>query len=96
MNGWLVTTEFPGSTRPQFRRVTLTDNERFGLLGKAAVLMRTSYGDRTSPVLRGAWVLDKLMGTPPSPPPPNIATDLSQKAGEASEDGAGAAGATSR
>jgi len=55
---------------------------RWGLLGKAAVLMRTSYGDRTSPVLRGAWVLDKLVGTPPTPPPPDTATDLSQKAGE--------------
>jgi hypothetical protein len=44
--------------------------------------MRSSYGDRTSPVLRGAWVLDKLIGTPPTPPPPNTATDLSQKAGE--------------
>src|ERR1051325_9621602 len=67
---------------PQFRKVTLTDKERFGLLGKAAVQLRTSYGDRTSPVLRGAWVLDKLMGTPPTPPPPDTATDLSQKAGE--------------
>jgi hypothetical protein len=72
----------PGVSGPQFRRVTLTDKERFGLLGKAAVLMRTSYADRTSPVLRGAWVLDKLMGTPPTPPPPDTATDLSQKAGE--------------
>jgi len=62
--------------------VTLTDKARFGILGKAAVLMRTSYGDRTSPVLRGAWVLDKLIGTPPNPPPPNTATDLSQAAGE--------------
>jgi len=66
----------------QFRRVTLTEKERWGLLGKGAVLLRTSYGDRTSPVLRGAWVLDKLMGTPPSPPPPNVATNLDQKAGE--------------
>jgi mono/diheme cytochrome c family protein len=66
----------------QFRRVTLTEKERWGLLGKAAVQLRTSYGDRTSPVLRGAWVLDKIMGTPPSPPPPDTATDLSQKAGE--------------
>ena len=71
-----------GVTGPQFRKVTLTEKERFGLLGKAAVLLRTSYGDRTSPVLRGAWVLDKLMGTPPTPPPPDTATDLSQKAGE--------------
>src|SRR5262249_47684103 len=54
----------------------------WGLLGKSAVLLRTSYGDRTSPVLRGAWVLDKLQGTPPTPPPPDTATDLSQKAGE--------------
>jgi hypothetical protein len=66
----------------QFRNVTLTDERRWGLLGKAAVLLRTSYGDRTSPVLRGAWVLDKLMGTPPSPPPPNVATNLDEKAGE--------------
>ena len=66
----------------QFRRVTLTEKERWGILGKAAVQLRTSYGDRTSPVLRGAWVLDKIMGTPPSPPPPDTATDLSQKAGE--------------
>jgi len=71
-----------GVAGTQFRRVTLPEKERWGLLGKAAVLMRTSYGDRTSPVLRGAWVLDKLIGTPPTPPPPNTATDLSQKAGE--------------
>jgi hypothetical protein len=67
----------------QFREVALAEKERAGLLGKAAMEMRTSYGDRTSPVLRGAWVLDKLLGTPPAPPPPNTATDLSQKAGEA-------------
>jgi hypothetical protein len=72
----------PGVTGAQFRKVTLVDKSRFGLLGKAAVQLRTSYGDRTSPVLRGAWVLDKLMGTPPTPPPPDTATDLSQKAGE--------------
>ncbi len=71
-----------GVTGPQFRKVTLTEKERCGLLGKAAMLLRTSYGDRTSPVLRGAWVLDKLNGTPPTPPPPDTATDLSQKAGE--------------
>ena len=66
---------------PQFRRVHLDDERRFGLLGKGAVLLRTSYGDRTSPVLRGAWVL-RLMGTPPNPPPPNVNTDLTQKQGE--------------
>jgi len=67
---------------PQFRRVILEDEARWGLLGKGAVLMRTSYGDRTSPVLRGAWVLEKLMGTPPSPPPPNVETDLTTPEGE--------------
>jgi hypothetical protein len=72
----------PSVYGPQFRKVTLSDKARWGLLGKGAVLLRTSYGDRTSPVLRGAWVLDKLMGTPPSPPPPNVATNLDQKAGE--------------
>jgi hypothetical protein len=71
-----------GVTGSQFRKVTLAEKERWGLLGKGAMLLRTSYGDRTSPVLRGAWVLDKLNGTPPTPPPPDTATDLSQKAGE--------------
>ena len=47
------------------------------------MLLRTSYGDRTSPVLRGAWVMDKLMGTPPTPPPPDVDTDLSAAKGEA-------------
>jgi hypothetical protein len=67
---------------PQFRRVTLENPVRFGLLGKAAVLLRTSYGDRTSPVLRGAWVLEKLMDTPPTPPPPGVETNLSTPEGE--------------
>jgi hypothetical protein len=71
-----------GVRGPQFRRVTLDDERRYGLLGKAAVLLRTSYGDRTSPVLRGAWVLEKLMGTPPTPPPAGVETDLSTPPGE--------------
>jgi Protein of unknown function (DUF1592)/Protein of unknown function (DUF1588)/Protein of unknown function (DUF1595)/Protein of unknown function (DUF1585) len=66
----------------QFRSVTVAEKERAGLLGKGAILMRTSYADRTSPVLRGAWVLDKLLNTPPSPPPPGVATNLDQAAGE--------------
>jgi mono/diheme cytochrome c family protein len=66
---------------PQFRRVKLANENRFGLLGKGAFLLRTSYADRTSPVLRGAWVLDKIMGTPPTPPPPNVSTDLAIKDG---------------
>jgi mono/diheme cytochrome c family protein len=73
----------PSVYGPQFRRVTLDDPRRWGLMGKGAVLLRTSYGDRTSPVLRGAWVLGKLMGTPPTPPPPDVDTDLSQAKGEA-------------
>jgi hypothetical protein len=72
----------PSVVGPQFRRVVLEDARRHGLLGKGAVLLRTSYGDRTSPVLRGAWVLDKLMGTPPTPPPPGVETNLSTPAGE--------------
>ncbi|MEJ0099506.1 MAG: DUF1588 domain-containing protein [Pseudomonadota bacterium] len=48
------------------------DPNRFGLLGKADVLMATSYGDRTSPVVRGAWILENLIGTPPTPPPPGV------------------------
>ncbi|MBV9769511.1 MAG: DUF1592 domain-containing protein [Bryobacterales bacterium] len=71
-----------GIIGPQLRQVTLDKKERWGLLGKGSVLLRTSYGDRTSPVLRGAWVLDKVLGTPATPPPPDTATDLSQKAGE--------------
>jgi hypothetical protein len=65
----------------QFRRVRLADENRYGLLGKGAVLLHTSYGNRTSPVVRGAWVLDKLRGTPPAPPPPNVETDLSTPPG---------------
>src|SRR5262250_2356124 len=65
----------------QFRRVHLEDENRYGLLGRGAVLLHTSYGNRTSPVVRGAWVLDKLRGTPPAPPPPNVVTDLSTPPG---------------
>jgi hypothetical protein len=65
----------------QFRRVHLEDENRYGLLGKGAVLLHTSYGNRTSPVVRGAWVLGKLRGTPPAPPPPNVVTDLSTPPG---------------
>jgi hypothetical protein len=56
----------------EFRRVELTDSHRFGLLGKGAILMGTSYANRTAPVLRGAWVLEVITGTPPHAPPPAI------------------------
>ena len=71
-----------GVAGPQFRQVKLANPVRHGLLGKGAVLLRTSYGNRTSPVLRGQWVLDKLMGTPPTPPPPGVETNLDTPEGE--------------
>jgi mono/diheme cytochrome c family protein len=52
-----------------FRRVALDNPARYGLLGKGGILMMTAYPNRTSPVLRGAWILDRLLGTPPSDPP---------------------------
>jgi hypothetical protein len=55
-----------------FRRVTVNDENRRGLLGQASILMVTSYGNRTSPTLRGKWLLDNLLGAPPPPPPPNV------------------------
>jgi hypothetical protein len=56
----------------QFRRVTLTDPARRGLLGQGSVLTVSSYANRTSPVLRGKWILTNILGTPPPPPPPNV------------------------
>jgi len=57
----------------RFRKVTLPDTDkRGGLLGQGALLTVTSYPGRTSPVLRGKWLLDNLLGTPPPPPPPNV------------------------
>jgi hypothetical protein len=55
-----------------FRRVMLTDEPRKGLLGKGGILLVTSHADRTSPVLRGKWILDNLIGTPPPPPPADV------------------------
>ena len=55
-----------------FRRVTLADPNRRGLLGQGSILTVTSYPDRTSPVGRGKWVLENVLGTPPPPPPPNV------------------------
>jgi mono/diheme cytochrome c family protein len=66
----------------EFRRVTLTDPNRFGLLGKGAVLMVTAYPNRTSPVLRGSYILENITGTPPSPPPPNVPAFKENKDGE--------------
>jgi hypothetical protein len=56
-----------------FRRVTLPEGSpRRGLLGKGSILLVTSYADRTSPVLRGKWLLENLLGAPPPPPPGNV------------------------
>jgi hypothetical protein len=60
----------------QFRRVELADARRHGLLGKGSVLMVTSYPDRTSPVLRGAWIMEQILASPPDPPPPGVETNL--------------------
>jgi mono/diheme cytochrome c family protein len=56
----------------QFRRVTLTSEDRRGLLGQGSILTVTSYPNRTSPVQRGKWILTNLLGIPPTPPPPNV------------------------
>ncbi len=72
-------------TGPQMRRVSLTDPNRGGVLSMASVLTLTSYPQRTSPVLRGRWVLDEIFGTPPPPPPPvvpSLSTDDKPLAGE--------------
>jgi len=58
----------------QFRRVTLTDTRRYGLLGQASILTLSSYPNRTSPVSRGNYVLTNILGTPPPEPPPDVPT----------------------
>ena len=63
---------FPGVSGEQFRRIQYPDDTRRGLLGQGSVLVQTSYANRTSPVLRGKWVMEVLMGTPPPPPPPDV------------------------
>ncbi len=62
----------PGVYGSDFRRVSLADGNRRGLLGQGSILTVTSYPDRTSPVGRGKWVLENVLGTPPPPPPPNV------------------------
>ncbi|HYT69099.1 MAG TPA: DUF1592 domain-containing protein [Vicinamibacterales bacterium] len=62
----------PNVAGPAFRRVAIADVNRRGLFGQGSILTMTSVADRTSPVLRGKWVLEVLMGMPPPPPPPNV------------------------
>ncbi len=73
----------PGIHGDTFRRVKLTDPNRFGLLGQGSILTLTSVATRTSPVFRGKWVLTNLLDTPPLPPPPNVPplAEASAKAG---------------
>ncbi len=56
----------------EFRRVSYPDEERRGILGHGSVLTLTSHASRTSPVLRGKWIMEVLLGSPPPPPPPNV------------------------
>jgi hypothetical protein len=55
-----------------FRRVSVDESQRGGLLGHGSILTVTSYANRTSPVLRGKWLLENILGTPPPPPPPDV------------------------
>ena len=64
----------------EFRRVPYPDERRRGVLGHGSMLVQTSLGNRTSPVLRGKWVMEVLLGTPPPPPPPDI-PDLEETEG---------------
>jgi len=72
-----------GVSGDEFERVELPGEQRRGLLGQGSILTMTSHADRTSPVLRGKWVMQVLLGSPPPPPPPNV-PDL-EATGAASE-----------
>ena len=61
-----------GVSGPEFVQVTYPDDHRRGILGHGSILTLTSHGNRTSPVLRGKWVMEVLLGSPPPPPPPNV------------------------
>jgi mono/diheme cytochrome c family protein len=63
---------FPNVSGDEFRKVQYPDDSRRGLLGQGSVLVLTSLANRTSPVLRGKWVMEVLLGTPPPPPPPDV------------------------
>jgi len=62
----------PGVSGKEFRRVNYPDDTRRGLLGQGSMLVQTSFANRTSPVLRGKWVMEVVLGTPPPPPPPDV------------------------
>lgn len=62
----------PNIEGPRFRRVTITDENRYGLLGQGSILTATSLANRTSPVQRGKWILEQIMGVKAPTPPPNV------------------------
>ena len=72
----------PGVYGERYRRVTLDDTDRGGVLGHASLLMVTSYPTRTSPVLRGKWLLENLLGVPPPPPPDDVPALTEYEGGE--------------
>jgi hypothetical protein len=71
-----------GVVGARFRRVTVADARR-GLLGKGAILLATSHATTTSPVLRGKWILDNLLGSPPPAPPPDVPAARGERSGGA-------------
>jgi hypothetical protein len=64
--------DMPDVIGAEFRKVTYPDDSRRGLLGHSSILTLTSHANRTSPVLRGKWVMEVLLGAPPPPPPPDV------------------------
>ncbi len=74
--------DIAGVRGEEFRRVRYPDARRLGVLGHGSVLVQTSLGNRTSPVLRGKWVMEVLLGAPPPPPPPGV-PDLEETVGVA-------------
>jgi hypothetical protein len=72
----------PNIRGSRFRRVSVASEARRGLLGHGSILTLTSAPNRTSPVIRGAWILENLLGTPPPPPPPGVETNLEETAAE--------------
>jgi mono/diheme cytochrome c family protein len=75
----------PNISGSRFRRVTLEDDARRGLLGQGSILTATSAGNRTSPVKRGRWILENLLGAPVPNPPPGVETNLEKSVGPVSE-----------
>src|SRR6267378_7154927 len=64
--------QIPNVYGSHFRRVALNDENRKGFLGQGSILTVTSYATRTAPTIRGKWLLENILGTPPPPPPPNV------------------------